>query len=405
MTNTQIGLKKTGNPIATILLSILSVFLWVYAVFKLVIIDIDVLFLNLISPDLVYILNFKFIFFLIVVFLASTILGIKRLFLNLAYLLFFPILLVFAYIPFWGFRLSGGFFLITYFNSIINFFRNTKMNLFKTIIYICGAIFVIHSRNWPLFSFGCFLLSIHLISHFFERFITALKPSRYLALDEKSLKTTLSSKFFLHYTNVFPEEDPDKDLNPINLRVVTQKSELSEKAFRHLEGILQYTNALLNGAKILFFLQKRKMYVFFFLFSITATFLLTVLTFSFLNFGAYLVDENSFTTTLKPGFFEFLYYSFSTFTINSVDIISPNSTLTRIFSMIHVALNYVTFAFLLTIFFSTSSEEFQSNIDSMIFDLKETVRKIDEKFKNEHFMDLEGLNTMVGQLKKQSKSG
>lgn len=169
------------------LLNVLGLLFWIYVPIKLFIYDIDILIIHKISPELTWIIEWRFLFITSIIVLLIAIYGFRE-FLRiissiLLFSLYFPSKRIFLLVKnnwdsFSKF-IMNNFLLILVFvtNYISNLWRHFKFRFILFYLFILSVFLIFSTTNYYVNVISAYFLFAYLIIHYFYRTLTAIKPS------------------------------------------------------------------------------------------------------------------------------------------------------------------------------------------------------------------------------------
>lgn len=350
--------KEVVNlPIINRVVKLFSVLFWSYVIIKIFFFDIDVYLFNKFLPQFSGLLNYKFLF-LISIF-ALTLLMVRRKIVILwtVYVFLFPIILICWKTPYFIFKQKSWVLAIALINSIIAFFISFKHTFIISVVYILCAVLIFKSSStYYLYGSAIFIL-ITLIITFFNRVIMIFKPSKvniaYINFLSRPIEHTFVPQFKL-----------DENIKNLPLNELSEKQ--LEKWTGNLQNIVFYNRIYLFMAKKIKNYQESKLNYAFYAFTTFGLIMLTVISFSLINFALYKINLNSFKVIAEPEFFTFFYYSFNNLLFNAVDEIKPINMYTQAISMIESFLALFMGMIFVSLMFSAKSARHTRELDLVI---------------------------------------
>jgi hypothetical protein len=300
-------------------IELVALLFWGYAFVTLFLYNIDAVILHAITPGNDWILGLKVLLPLVFLSVGLTTAGLMWTLLAVAYIIFYPLILVLWKLPGFVWRQQSWVILLSFINLIAAFFASFRRNVITTTLYGLGFAMALVATDSRVLLTSIGLLSATLIYSFISRFISVFKtPAAY----------RLCVSWVKNMPN--PGLNLDDDLKvPVNM-VKADKLELWR------QGLY---NSVLQSRLFLFAARKLKNYQnsgFTVIAEILITVLLlcgTVVVFAAINLSLFKLDSGMFVVSASPHLFAFLYYSFKTFVFSSAPQLAPAATGTEIASM------------------------------------------------------------------------
>lgn len=391
----SINLKGTAiKNIDDVIFTLFVVIVWFYFACQVFLINIDIYIRDFLPETVRFIVDYKFFTSLIIVLILSVIYK-KKFIYKALYLIFFPFLLIGLFIPILIYKFGSWFWVITYFNSLVNYFRSFRKNITRSLSFAIGFCMILYSSNEYVIYLGIAILVFYLIENYFSRLKGCLAPLSIFSINSNNLSKVFGSKYVQSMLSVESfqklEDSTSKDAKS------DKKSEIyyTKSMIKHLDSIIFYHKALLFGASALYRLQKSRLYILFFVASFVLSFAMSVFCLTLINYGVYKIHPQWYETVTNVGMFDFLYYSFNSIFVNYIDIITPNNTVSRIIFMSSGAINLLLLVVFISIFFTTHSEIYKDGITEMTNSLDQELSKIVEKLNEEYSLSVDDARKLL----------
>ncbi len=344
-----------------------AISIWLYSIIHLVVFDVDRYIVKRL-PWAAWIFDFKLILILTVAALTVFIVKRYRLWKQLAYVVFYPAIVVLLKLPFFILRQRSWPLAIAFINAVVSFFGSITYNLFVAAAVLGSSSIILFSDNRVLLWTSIATLWGLVTLAYIRRFVSVFKPPRVFRFYEKIVGLAPKMQRLAVKGDEKVTSTPYNELTP----------EQAEKWNSNLQTSFFLSRACLFAARKLRSYGRSgfgKISSAFICVFLTAV---TVVVFAFINFGIYKVDPASFGTIEAPTRFTFVHYSFNRMIFNSIPELEPRSTIAK--------LSYdseAMFAFFLVVIFASLllSTRTQRQVD----ELNETIRKIEAE---SHAMDL-----------------
>ena len=175
------------SKILKIIRNVFGISFWLFVPTKLFILDIDLLIIRLTKPDLIWLLEWKFIFISLLVILFILVFGVKEFAKAMFFILFYP--LIFPSVKLFNyFKKNSGivikflqrnYFPILVFitNYLSNIYKHFRFRLIVSYLFIL-CLFIIYNTKKPLVYIICsWIMFFYLLVHYSYRIYIATKPS------------------------------------------------------------------------------------------------------------------------------------------------------------------------------------------------------------------------------------
>lgn len=230
--------------------------------------------------------------------------------------IFYPVLLIFWFIP--KIILARGkiYLLIYYLESIFRYLANFKKSFLNTTILILVLILLSTIDNTPVRIIGIAYFSFLFFKILYRYAIGSLKRGDISVKKNEEKGANSFSKIDL-VESIEKQKDDEK---------LTPEQNLSKKIERMIlwNYFLEYVSENVNGYRG----KRAFMIVWFFQYFLYFT--LTITFFTFLNFELFKIAPSNFSITSVPNLFDFFYYTVKNVTFSNVDSLKPTSEIARI---------------------------------------------------------------------------
>jgi len=214
----------------------------------------------------------------------------------------------------------------------------------------CALIASTSNSYFLWFAMGS--LFLHLLFHFLKRFYYAFAPSKVFSIQ----KGAISNFWQKHHSKfALPTELKNTKFDEFNHE---QKSMWSSRL-----QILLFLNRVCSivAIKLKEFQQSRITSIYF-LVSLLYTFILSIVIFSFVNYGLYKISAESYFTSGHNGFLYFFYYSINTILTNGIIDFYPISSCARLFNTLELLSGFLILTILVFVLMNIQNEKIRSEI-------------------------------------------
>lgn len=270
-------------------------------------------FLPVNSQWIIRIIPFIFLIILLIIMFLS------KWYYNLA-LFFYPILIVFWFIP--KFILTKGkiFLLSNYLGSIFRTIKRFKIH----VLYFCLFLitpFLLAITNSNIIR----IISIVVFSFFYYRYLyryirkSFYPPALFGADIEKAIDEIItSSEKGMFLVKAIEDQKEDEKLSDDD----KQKAKLNKLIF--VNFFISFFKESLSGFNI------KKSFVISWTYQLIVFFIITLLFYTFINFELFIIDNQSFKVLVIPSLFDFFYYTIKTVVFGNINDVIPVSVVAKI---------------------------------------------------------------------------
>jgi hypothetical protein len=377
-------LKKTIREI-------IAVLFWLYVLVKLFIFDVDVFLIDKFLPKYIWLVYYKFYILLATIAVLLLITRKKYILKWLFYILFYPLVLCWKIFLF-AFTKPNWIFAFALINSGISLFKSLKYYIITLVIYI-GSLFIIFKHsNEGLIWLAISAILLFLIITYIRRFVLIFKPSSIFQAYIKVIPGIQKHGATLFTLDNDIRNLPVEKMDQYQLEEWTNKLQVSvlfNRAYLFLAKKLKdYQNSGLDSAA-----QALK---------ILLLTLLTIFSFTAINYGLYKIDVSFFAYSNKPIFFTFLYYSFNTLLFNSIKDIVPTMQLSQAISMVESFFAFILITIFVSLLFSSKSQRHTEELNEIIGGLEKQGSGMEGFIRDEY--SINSIDDAIEKLEK-SKSG
>lgn len=299
--------------------------------------------LNAISPELGFVVKYKFFAFLILCLLILLLRGTRNFLKLFAYFLFFPFLFLFWQIPMLLLQKNNWILVLGYLTIIISFFKSMKLNLIVFTTLSISLTVIITQEHKYILILMMFILGIYLSWYYVRCVIASFKTPNVLGIDTtriKELSLSLNKQYI------------DYKITGTNIK--ENMSEEEHKTYiSKLEQVLFFNKMWYFVASKLRDFKNSKALLLYCFAKLFFTLCITIIIFALLNYSAYKIDHSSFATPTEiKGFLSFIYYSFNTIFTNNVVDFYPVTNFARFLNSAEI---FFGFLILVILFFLTTT--------------------------------------------------
>jgi hypothetical protein len=360
------------------LAEVASVLFWLYLLVKLFIFDIDNYLLRTYYPSLSSIIDYKFFIFLALLVVLLFILGTKKFFKFLAFVLGYPFFILFWRLPKLLFGNKNWMGLFVALGTSVSFFKSFRLNMAISAAVLFAGLFILIADSKNLLIISMLVLSIYLVIHFVRRFSYSLKKF--------DVVTRLSKKVLDFWTRI-QETQTDTQKQSASSESI-EKKEADAKANR-LQWLLVFNRGCLFLISKLRYMQKSaSTFVYYFINLIGSAFV-TVVVFLFLNLGLNKIDHNAFSIQGSARTIDFFFYSCGLFFGGLNSGINAVSDPAKILYIAEICFRWLIVVILFYFLFNVVRKKHKSDIDTSITHLREQGAELEKVIAGEYQLSVD----------------
>jgi hypothetical protein len=373
-----------------ITLNSIALLFWSYALIKLFVFDVDVYFLSLVSPEFVWLLNYKFVILLGVILIAMIATKSFTLGFTTAYVALFPFVVLFWKLPRFVWKQKSWLFAFAILNAIIGFIRSFRRRFISLTLFLISAVLILSSDNNYVLSVSSLIIFASIVRAYVLEFVRAFKPSA----------------VFQTYTRIFPvikKGDLLKvDASVRNLPVEMMTTKELELRNTGLQNIVLYNRACLLISKKMRDYQRSGANVAAYVLSLVALLLLAIMAFAFINYALFKIDHSLYKFTYsKESIFAFVYYSAGSMFYASNGLV-PVEPLSQFVQLIQFLCAVLLIVILVTVVFSLRNERYSTELEQVVASLEAEGRFAETLLMSE--FNLDSIQSAIDALQK-AKAG
>jgi hypothetical protein len=339
-----------GQPIQLKFLfkNILYTVIWVVGIMTFIF-RFDLFLFDYLPNDLHWIIKaipFAFIGIVIIIMILS------KWYYNLV-LVFYPLLVIFWFLP--KFILANGkiYLFSNYLSSIINTFKKFKKRIIQLFVFIVTLFLLIITDSMYIRILSLLVFSYFYLKYVYNYIQKSFSPPKLFGADiEKSIDDIISSSdkgMFL--INAIEDQKQDEKLSS------------DEAKQKKIERLILLNFFIFNFRENLSGFNGKKAFVLSWIYQLVCFFIGTLIFFTFINFELFLIDKHNFLIVGNPSVFDFFYYTIKTITFNGIESIIPSSVFARIFEIVsYITLGVFLLIIVTSVIFSLRQDRLSENI-------------------------------------------
>ena len=318
----------------------------------------DVAIVNALPPQAATLLKYKFFVILGLTAALWLILGNCRFRVTIAYLFFYPLILLLWRIPKLLFK--NWVVLLVFSPGIHSLITGFRMNFIFASFSLVAALAIAVSNDPMLLIVAMVLLALYYCRHVVRKFKMAFQPASVFANLAEVIR-----KFWNSYKDkILPDQvkvESQLDPNSENYRTKTIEN---LNSLYMVNSVLLAVAERLKGAAV-----SRKLDIYFIV-SLLYTALLTVVIFAFEYLGLEKAYPGSFNGIKSPGFWDFLSFSFNTIMTASISPIMPKSAVAQVLAHGELVAALLLLVILVFVVLTIIRERFREDVELTIAELK-----------------------------------
>lgn len=335
---------------------VVGVLVWAYAVTKLFIFDIDRWVLDLTAPSMAWVLNLRFIAFVAVLLVTALLIGRKRFFKLVGYVVGFPLIFLFWRLPkaiatsrSW----TAGLVIL---NSVISMATDVTYRLVYFVVYALAVAIIVMSQNVIWLWAATIAITMCVLSSYIKSCVDAFRAPRVL-----SLYTGLFEKLRGFATGTAEDAPPS-----LHVRLPAIPEDEVSKYVSHIQPRIIVGQLSLAFADRLRAYNESEIHVVGGVFLIFRLILITLISFSILYFSISKIEPAAIATSGEMSVFDYIYLSFDNMFFNMNSSASLATFHSQSLSMLQRFLSATLVAILLATFFEIRKKKHAKEIDAAI---------------------------------------
>lgn len=302
------------------ILNALGLLLWVYVTVKLFVFDLDSYVVDEYVPQGQVALEYKF--FIVGGVLILMLLFSKGRRLMYLYVISFPLVVVFWKIPKWLYRFKSWIAVFLVLNAATSFVRHFKFNAVTRFLALLSLVLIGVARNGIVMAASAAYLGIYFVVLMVRTMWFAIKPSHFLAAQQKLVKGLADGSFTTHLVGVNKELRDDS----------VQKFNASQLS----TFIANLSNAVLVSKGVYFWAYQLEKYrtsaaaLIVSTFSYASLYLQGVIFFTAVNYAILRIEPGAFAYKGDPSVLQIAYYSLFTGAGSFLTPISTSATIVKL---------------------------------------------------------------------------
>ena len=384
----EIGEKKKGEDkvkpksgkALLVLRELFSICFWIYMFFQFFF-NAD-LYLAQKIPNLQFVINCKIFFILGLPILFWMILGNEKFISSFLYIVFYPFIFFLWKLPRAFFKSWNGLFI--FLMAVFEVFKSFKTTLMAFFFGALSCFLIYQNINLYIQIISIAYLSFFLAHHFFSYFMKAFSSTYFFQLINKAQKEWEKKRDDVLF----------KELKKIELEQPGSKV-YEDKRLSVLDALLCINAGVLFVArKFERFLQSRVI-VFYYLFSLIWTLVITVACFGFIYLALSHIDPSSFSSAETTKVLHFFYFSFVTLLGGGTTILNPSTQWAFAYQVAEIVSRFALLTILLSVITNIMRERHNEEMRTAIANLEKEAQRLEAEILERYQMSLAEAKTTI----------
>jgi hypothetical protein len=307
-----------------------------------------------------------------------------------AYVAFFPFVILFWKLPRFVWKQKSWLFAFAILNAAIGLFRSFRRDFISGTLFLISAVLILSSGNQYVLCGSSLIIFALVVFAYALAFIRAFKPSA----------------IFQTYTKVFPliKKGPflkvDESVRNLPVELMTTKE--LELRNTGLQNVVLYNRSCLLISKKLRDYQWSGANVASYVLSLVTLLLFAVMSFALINYALYKISPNLYQFTYsKESFFAFVYYSAGSMFYAANGLV-PVEPLSQFVQLVQFFCALLVLVILITVIFSLRNERYSTQLEEVIVSMESEGRAAEAMLLSE--FNLGSIDSAIDALQK-AKAG
>lgn len=344
---------NVNNNKFKIIREIIAIILWCYIFIKIFFFDFDNYLINKYFPNLQIILQLKFFVLLGSITIFWIFLKNKVFFQSIFYIITYPL-----YFVFW--RIGKLFYknwvsAFAFMGLLIVYFKSIRINFITGSIFIISCLLILLNIRFVISLASMIYVFSYLIFHYIKKFYFTINPSKYTHdMSNMIIKGWQKLENINLFRNVVAEKNVII-LTPIE----KQNRNTSLQLLTLFNKFCYFTASKINK------FQEIKYVLPYIIVSILYTLFLTIIAFSFLNFGLYKLDATVYHTLDIKSFPYFIYYSFVTIFHIGIPDFYPINIWSQLLYIAEIFFGFLIFVIIISFIATVKRQKYESDVTEL----------------------------------------
>jgi len=292
-----------------------GIMFWIYVPLKLFVGDLDRWVVDNIAPSLRWILDYRFFAFLVLLSLGLLLLRRWIYLAAISYVLFFPFLVTFYYLPRLLVRQRTWAPTVGVLNVLWLSLRSIRYTVVAgTVFALCALVVAVDGWNWMQFGAVATLLALWAVL-IMRAIWSAVRPASFIQAQQRSITTLMKTKPVLKLAS--PAE---AHLRPEIVKLT--KTEVDQVVMTASVAVCVYASGHFLAEQLERY-RKSGAAVIFSVVGVGALFAQAIAIFTLANVGIYQISTAQYEVTAEPSFATFVRYSLNSMFPGDINAIQP----------------------------------------------------------------------------------
>lgn len=362
-------MKPSNKRLSLFLRDGAAITVWVYALVKIFVFDIDFYLLNLVSPNLAWILNIRLFILLSLIAVLWLILGHKRFLPFFAYIVGYPLVILFWKLPVFIFRRWAAFLILlpSIFDTLLSF---RKTFVLYTVILVSSATIFLSKQ--PIILISAMLgLALCLFFMLYRAFSRTYSTRIYAKLAEylHGIQTKIANGEF--------DVAPNLPSQPATAQATSEGQATADsmpQLYLHYV-IFDYISQKVDQV------DRAHKYNMILISSLLNVMFWTVIIFSFLHWAVYKIDPSAYSGIEGRTFLQFLVFSLGRFANTDIVSIHPANAASITLTSIQVICSLIIMVIGVFSIFTAQRDSFREDFKEFLDVIHKIVELVNERIK------------------------
>jgi hypothetical protein len=382
MTDNASATRKT-SPIVKAIRELLGIMFWSLAVIKLFVFDLDIFLVGKYLPSYTWIVDYKFFFLFGGIAFLWLIVPNKIFRGSVAYVLGYPLVILFYHLPKLFFKNWTLAFL--FLPSLVATFKSFKLRFISTMFGLIACLLILLKVGTALMILAMALLFVYLAIHYARQFRSAFSTKSFFNDIGRGIQAVWNA---LRDSMVIKELEAAKNFDQTTDAYKAKRSSVLQNLFL-ANWLFLYASFRLKR------IQDSRILDVYLIGSLVYTFLVTVIVFAFEYFALYQLQPTSFAGSSDSSFFFFLYASFNTLLTVGFGDFSPIGVIARILTSLELFAWILIFLILFFTITTIIRERYHKDVDALVIQLTSEHAAIESLILQEYKLSLQDVETQV----------
>jgi hypothetical protein len=358
-------------------LDVVGTIFWVYVTLKVFFFDVDRELVESLIPGHDWIIDFRFLAFLIIAAIAVLALGPRKALLCGAYIFFFPLIVLIWKLPKLLYKSKSWISLFAAIHVVASVLANFRYAVIATALGVLSAVLILWTNSHALLAFAMAVIASLLLLALGRTLLFSAQPASFIDIQEKALARIRKSNG-LPQIAAISDELRDNQVQRFNEQ-------------QQMQFLMNLQSAVLMQRLPLFWAYQLEQYrrspvpVLFTGLAYAWLVLQTVIGLALLNYGLYKIDPSAFQFEDAPSILVFGRYAVSSLSGSEIGAVQPEGAFANVLFLGATALGIIfLIGFVVGLFLSFRQKSQDAALREMIHGFKEQSRELDRQLQREY---------------------